>query len=282
MAKLKPPHPAIKFGATIEDTIVPDNVVRMWSKLKGVKSALNNLYGEDKWGDAEVRRYVARRQWERKLAWDAAQAVGLGDTVTPAGAGTTPAPKDVDDPTKGQEIEGAVQRVMDGFPDLTEANRPMVRQREYYNRVLEQLAVKLHAGLAGDGTASNVRQIQQMMTDIQREVRQIESTLGLDAGSLRSGGIDELRAEIVTVMDRSKALLDKHAIRIVCPACLASQQERHINLGWILYHFRQDGPFHWFCVCPHPECGQAIHIHGGPGQETVIENGPSDIGPLRG
>ena len=276
MAKLKPPNPAIEFGATIEDTIVPDGIVRMWSKLKGVRSSLDAMYGAGEWGDAEARHYVAQRQWERKLAWDAAQAVGPGDISAPAVPGAPLAPN------KGGDIEAAVQHVMDNFPDLTEANRPMVRQREYYNRVLEQLVVKLHANLVGDGKAADVRQTQQMMTDIQREVRQIEKTLALDAGSLRAGGIDELRAEILKVMDRAKALLDKHTIRIACPACQASRQERHINLGWVLYHFRQDGPFHWFCVCPHPECGLAIHIHGGPGQETVIENGPSDIGPLRG
>lgn len=280
MAKLKPPNPAIEFGDTIEDTVVPDSVVRMWSKLAGVRKAMARLYGAD-WGNEELRLYVARREWEKKIAWEAASNAGLvgggmvGERKSASALDTTMLPK-------GEDIEAAVQRVMDSFPDLTEANRPMVRQREYYNRVLEQLAKRLQAGLADKGDAGHVRQTQQMLIDIQKEARQIEKDLRLDAGSLRSGGIEELRAEIIKVMDRSKALLNKHAIRIMCPACMASRQERHINLGWLLYHFRQDKPFHFFTICPYPDCDQAIHIYGGPGQETVIENGPKTIGPLKG
>ena len=267
----KPPNPKISFGETIEDTIVPDSVVRIWENLQPVRRAMDRIHGEGEWGFEDLRRYVARRQWATKLAYDATTAPKEAQALTVPDA--TPAA-----PT--ETVETAVQRIMDNFPDLTEVNRPMVRQRELYYRILGPLAEEVASDVA-QGNIKDVRQKQQIMTDLQREVRQIESSLGLDAGSLRSGGVDEIRKEIYTVMDRAKALLDKHAVRITCPACRASKTARHINMGYILFHFRQDVPFHFFTICPHPDCGQGIHISGGPGEETVVENAARNVGPLR-
>lgn len=278
MARLRPPDPRVKFGDTIEDTVVPDGLVRSRSKLKPIRSMMDRRYGEGNWGDEEIRQYVARAEWQKKLVWEAAQAAGVPTTVELVA--TTKEPVKPGVPIDDAEIEEATQHILDTFPDLTEANRPMIRQREYYNRILPHLA----AGILHDleqGNDAQVRQKQQTMTDLQREVRQIDKDLGLDAGSLRSEGIDDVRKEVLTVMDRSLAMLNKHAVRIVCPACRAGKQEVHINLGWLLYHFRQDDPWHFFCKCPHPDCRQGIHIRGGPEQETVIENTPQDIGPLR-
>lgn len=263
----KKPNPQVRFGETIEDTVVPDSVVRIWEKLLPVRRKLDSMYGEGQWGTEDLRRYVAQREWEKKLAWEAAntQALSVPD-VAPS--------------VPSADVDAAVQRIMDSFPDLTEVNRPMVRQRELYYHTLGQLAIKIQEKMA-EGSMGDVRQMQQIMTDLQREVRQIDAALGLDAGSLRSGGVDEIRKEIMTVMDRARALLQKHAVRISCPACLASKQQRNINLGYILFHFRQDVPFHFFTVCPHPDCGQGIHISGGPGQETTVENAAKNVGPLR-
>lgn len=281
MARIRKPDKRVVFGDTIEDTVVPDGLVRSRSKLAGVKRALDKMYGEGVWGIEEARRYVIQREWEKKIACDAAQRAGVGDTmalVPVASADEEPA--DLSVPIDDAEIEAAAQHILDTFPDLVETNRPMLRQREYYNRILPYLAAGILAALkSGDDT--QLRQKQQIMTDLQREVRQIETTLGLDAGSLRSGGVDEVRGEVLIVMDRALAMLNKHAIRIACPACRAGKQERHINLGFLLYHFRQDAPWHLFVICPHPDCQQGIHIYGGPEQEPVTENTPKDVGPLR-
>lgn len=270
----KPPNPQVRFGDTIEDTVVPDSVVRTWENLQPVRRAMDRIHDGEEWGFEDLRRYVARREWEKKLAWEAHTTALVAKTVqAPTVPGSTSA-------APLETVEAAVQRVMNNFPDLTEVNRPMVRQRELYYRALRPLAAQVAEDIASNNM-KDVRSKQQIMTDMQREVRQIESALGLDAGSLRSGGVDEIRREIYTVMDRAKALLDKHAVRITCPACRASKAERHINMGYILFHFRQDVPFHFFTICPHPECNQGIHISGGPGEETVIENAARNVGPLR-
>ena len=272
----KRPHGSTEFGTTLEETIITDALIGQRRNLLPIRRKLDRMYGESEWGENELRAYIARSEWDKKVARDKWNATKDAPGAPEAPEAKTGAPATL----SNFDLDTEAERFMQDYPDLGEINRPMVRQLILYNRLLVNLAEQMESEIIGkDPTAA--RRTQQMMTAIQSEVRQIHKVLGLDAGSLRSGGAEERRQEILQTMDRAKALLNKSAVRITCPACLASSQERVINLGYVLYHFKEEMPFHWWTLCPHPDCGQGIHIHGGPGRETVIENGPRTMGPLR-
>lgn len=260
----KPPDKGVIFGATIEDTVVPDHIVRSRSKLLPVSRKMDRMYGEGEWGDDELRQYICQQEWKKRQKYQQylTEQGQAGPTLV---AGTT--------------ADERVESLMQQFPELSEAHLPMVRQLVAFERGLARLTVQFDEAVTHKDLPK-VRKYQQAMTDLQRELRLMSQQLQIDVGSLRGEGAVEIRQEVMTLMDRSQALLQKHAVRLTCPAC----QEKGIviNLGFLLFHFRDDVPWRFWCACPHERCGQGIHIEGGPDRSMTTYSGPEHIRPPKG
>jgi len=225
---------------------------------------MDNIYTKGNWGDNELRLYLAQNAIERKLEWERWQAERPAQEQQPVSLGT---------------LANRVAEIMSAHPHLTEANRRQVEQLAAHERAFSVATMKFQQAVE-DGNVKDMRQYQQTMTGLTAEIRQLMRSLRIDVGSLQGEGPEELRQEILEMMDQAKAMLQQHAIRLVCPACtIRKEGPAHINLGFLLFHFRDDVPWHLWLTCPHPKCGQGIHIVGGPGRETLIYNGPEHIGP---
>ena len=260
----KPPDKNITFGATIEDTVVPDHVVLSRSKLLPVSRKMDRMYGAGRWGDTELRQYICQQEWKKRQKYQQY-------LVEQQQTGPTP--------VAGVTADERVASLMQQFPELTATHLPMVQQLVAFERGLARLTVQFDEAVDHKDMAK-VRKLQQAMTDLQREIRQMTQQLRIDVGSLRGEGTAEIRQEVMALMDRAQALLQKHAVRLACPAC----QEKGIviNLGFLLFHFRDNVNWHFWCVCPHTKCGQGIHVEGGPNRAVTIYNGPEQTRPPKG
>lgn len=260
MAKRSSRKSSIIVGATIEETIVPDHVVTGRRNLIGIKRAMNKIYGEGEWGNEEVRAYLAERAWRK-------QHPKGDDTPTATSLG----------PAKDLEAQ-RVEEIMKTF-DFNEAQLPTVKQLAAFEVGLEGLTEKFRdAVLKGD--VSRVRLLQQAMTPLSREIRQTQQTLRIDVGSVHGEGVSELRKQVIDTMDRARSLLQEHAVRLECPSCQTSQTATMaINYGFLLFHFRNDVPWHMWFQCVNPTCKQGVHILGGPNTDIITFNGPERISP---
>lgn len=262
----KAPNPLIKFGTTIGETQVPGGLILSEANLKPVQRKMERMHGAGKWGELELRQYIIQREWAKHIAYQRYLAHQERTSKSEAGISER-------QPYGAHE---RVQAIMDHFPDLTDAQLPDVRSLVILQRSLEALSPELDSAIQSK-RLDDVRKIQQTMTSLQGEIRALQRLLRIDVGSLRGEGPEELRREIMTVMDRAKALLQKHAVRLYCPAC--QKADRAVNLGFLLFHFRDDVYWHMFLSCPHPECRQGVHILSMPDSEMQIFNGPEQIRP---
>jgi len=92
-----------------------------------------------------------------------------------------------------------------------------------------------------------------------REHRLIQDTLGIKRADRDKEDKDADQREYVTsIIQKASAFVREHAIPIRCPHCADEDAQVDINMGMILFHFRQDVPWRFECQCP--RCGETVQI----------------------
>jgi hypothetical protein len=109
----------------------------------------------------------------------------------------------------------------------------------------------------GDRTAS--KGWSDIVKNLTGEHRNIQVTLGI---SRTARDKTKSRADLATyvqdIIRKTSDFVDEHAVPIRCPHCYESPANVEIDMGFILFHFRQDVPWHFEFQCP--MCQQTVRL----------------------
>jgi len=211
-----------------------------WRTLVGVRSHMDQKYGQDNWGDDEFTQYMlGRYQFYRE------QEKRLAEPQVPL-------PSD-------DEIERRVQEYLRVYEEPAAPNdMVMLRQMATMEVQMESVQTRLNTAIQ-DGDQARTRTWSGIMKSMVKDHRDIQSLLGIDRTSRdKSKSRDEMVEYIQDIIRKAGEFVDEHAIPIRCPTCMESQAQTELDMGHILFHFRQDVPWKFEFQCP--MCGEVLTI----------------------
>jgi len=106
---------------------------------------------------------------------------------------------------------------------------------------------------AGGLSARDHKDLSETQTTLSREHRLVQQALGI--GRAARGEQVNIENEIRKFREAARIRIENETVAIRCPVCPESY-----NLGFILYHFRQDQPWSFLTNCP--KCGSPIQLVG--------------------
>jgi len=114
--------------------------------------------------------------------------------------------------------------------------------------------------------ALEIRKLSESYTNYSKEFRQVQDALGIGRNQ-RSTEID-MQGEVDALVLESKELVEASGAEIACSHCTSE-----IQMGFVLFHFRDDVPWYFHFDCP--KCGQPNTISGSVAGPLVIEGARS-------
>lgn len=193
-----------------EDMLVTDGEIRSWKAMKGTKSAMKTLYG-DEWGDEEVRRWIQDKRYEK---WQEENA-------------------------KDDFVTRRYQEYMQAFESATPNDEQMVLAMCSIEQQLEEIRKTLAGGKVTD--VKEIQNLSKAQTDLLKEHRQLQDVLGIQRHKRKSER-QTARDQILTEIDRAREFMEKELITIIHEDC-------NIQMGWIKYNFREL-PYKCQFTCP--------------------------------
>jgi hypothetical protein len=209
-----------------------------YKNLAGIRRHLSNIHGREDWTEDQYVQYMMeiyehdRDKLVRKP------------------------PKELPIPTGPAEdrFQAYMQYYEDPAPNDILLLRQMARIEVQLNAIQNQWETAVSEGsrVASKGWSDMVRSL----TDTHRN---IQSTLGISRSARdRTKSREDLVDYIQDIIGKTADFLDDHAVKIRCPHCVVSPAETEIDMGFILFHFRQDTPWHFEFQCP--LCGETVRF----------------------
>lgn len=110
---------------------------------------------------------------------------------------------------------------------------------------------------AGERTAS--KGWSDMVKSLTDAHRNIQATLGISRSARdKTRTREDLVEYIQDIIGKTAAFVDDHAVEIRCPRCVLSPSETEIDMGFILFHFRQDVDWSFEFECP--LCQESVRL----------------------
>lgn len=209
-----------------------------YKNLPGIRNHLSTMHGRGKWGDDEYVQYL------------------LGLYEHDKAALTTEPPKELPMPvgSADERFNAYMKYYEDPAPNDILLLRQMARMEAQLDAIQDQWE---EAVIEGNRTAAKAW--SDMVKSLTSEHRAIQSTLGISrAARDKTRSREDLADYIQDIIRKTAAFTDEHAIQIRCPHCALSPAETEINMGFILFHFRQDVPWHFEFQCP--LCQEAVKL----------------------
>lgn len=217
-----------------------------YRNLAGIRHHLNNEHGKGNWGDDEFVQYMLELYNEGRERAELALA-GETEKKTPV------LPPDA-------TVEARIKAYLDFYENAAPNDMVMIENMAAMEVSLHDMRGQLRAEMSTEKPARTaVKGWTDMIRNLTREHRQIQETLGISrAGRDKEDrGADQVEY-VRNVMRKSAAFVKEHAIQIRCSNCLAETGAIEINMGFILFHFRDDVPWKFECGCP--RCGAQITL----------------------
>jgi len=224
-------HPILDFtGVELPEGLKQGTVVA-WSKFLGPQRALNKQYGVGQWGVKEVILYIQQRERLKDKA------------------------KHKDHRGKASYVlrshENRVQKYLEHFESPTPNDVQSIRAM--VDLEIQMFEVNAKRNQAKD--TNELNKLAEIYTTLSREHRQLQVSLGIDRTN-RETGLDAAN-EIKRFVDEAREFIEKETITIRCSHCRV-----RLDMGYILFHFRQDVPYEFRFKCPRSECGKITQIVG--------------------
>lgn len=241
-----------KRGATEVDLEILSQTFEEWfaahekyRNLAGIRKHLNIKYGKGNWGDDEYAQYMMELYDERR---ENAEAI-VREETTP-GAPSLFAP-DV-------SAEDRLAQYLEFYEDPAPNDLILLQQMVRIELQLGDMQTQLETSVQ-DGTRTAAKGWSDMIKTYTAEHRNIQAALGIDrTGRDRSKSQTDLAIYVQDVVQKTSSFLKEHAIKIRCPHCLEAQSSTEIDMGFILFHFRQDVPWSFEFQCP--LCEQTVRL----------------------
>jgi len=201
-----------------------------YKNLAGIRRHLSTMWGKGKWGDDEYVRYLMELYEHDREAL------------------TKKPPKEVPIPTGSADERFAayVEYYEDPAPNDILLLRQMARIESQLDTIQDSWEVAV-----ADGNRTGAKGWSDMVKSLTAEHRNIQKTLGISRSDRDKTRSREDLAEYITdIIGKTAKFVDEHAIQIRCPHCALSPAQTEIDMGLILFHFRQDVPWSFEFQCP--------------------------------
>lgn len=216
-----------------------------YRNLAGIRRHLNDHYGKGEWGDDEFDQYMH-------------ELYGRAVEQSEAAERAERPPKEFPIAEEGATFDERVQAYIDYFENPSPNDLVMIRTMVSIEMAIENANQQYVAALSADSVSrSAAKGWSDIVRQMSREHRLIQETLGIGRAKREKEDKDVDQVEYVrSVMRRATSFVKEHSIPIRCPYCTGEEAEVEINMGFILFHFRQDVPWRFEYQCP--RCGESI------------------------
>lgn len=215
---------------TLPDDVTDADVTR-YSKLAGVRKALDKKYGAGSWGREQVALYVHERK-QAKLAEAEKPPAPRPTYVSPA------------------TFQAKLDEYLAAFDRVTPNDRQSFMNLVSLEINLDRVRDRLNAE---DISAEDYAKLVESQTKMSREHRQLQDGLGI--GRARRKSEASAQDEIEKLRAGAARFLARQTVRIECRACRTT-----INLGFLALHFRDEVPWLFQQGCP--KCSAVIRLAG--------------------
>jgi len=203
------------------DINVTDGDIRRYARFKGPQQALDNIYGEGKWGDEEVKKYIE----ETKFKEYTKQRAKLAPRPTP--------------------VEERLAAYLEEFDVVTPNDEVALREMAEIEINLEAIG-KL---MAGETDPTEIKKLASSKKELLNEHRQLQIILGIDRkGREKSKKQKSAVDEIQELVEEGAKFIEEQLVKI---------SHCGIEMGWLLYHFEESG-YEFRARCP--RCGEEVEI----------------------
>ena len=216
-----------------------------YRNLAGIRRHLNNRFGKGNWGDDEFVQYMHEIYETRraKIAAKRRQEEEKNEPLVPIDSAS---------------IEERLAAYLGHFESPAPNDLVLLRQMAAIEIQLDHVQQRWATAVA-DGDRTAAKTWAEMLKSMTTEHRNIQQSLGIDRGGRdKTRSQSDLVSYVQDIIRKTADFVDEHAIKIRCPHCMAAQSKTEIDMGFILFHFRQDVPWHFEFQCP--LCEETIRL----------------------
>lgn len=209
-----------------------------YRRASGIRQHLSTMYGKGQWGEDEFVRYMMELyEYDRDAL-------------------VKEPPKEMPIPTG--PAQDRFQAYMEYYEDPAPNDVLLLRQMARIEAQLDTIQDRWEEAIAeGNRTASAAW--AKMVKDLTSEHRNIQATLGISRSARdKTKSREDLADYVQDIIRKTASFMDEHAIQIQCPHCALSPAQTEIDMGFILFHFRQDVPWHFEFQCP--LCQESVRL----------------------
>jgi len=209
--------------------------LRRDGRLKPIRDRLDKMYGVGDWGFDELAADAVRRSTKvREQQRDVKRA------------------EKQEKKEEGKAFDERVKQYLTHFQNATPNDMMLLRQMVDIELQLDNIS-EMRRDLKD---VMEIKRLGELQVKLSAEHRQIQTLLGVDRNS-RETQVDAA-VEVKRLVDGAKKLLEERSTPIRCPYC---NNQRKLNLGFIVYHFRDTG-WQFTFTCPNPECAKEVMLRG--------------------
>ena len=209
-----------------------------YKNLAGIRKHLSTMYGKGNWGDDEYVRYLMEL-----YEYDRNELV-------------KEPPKEVPIPTGSADERFAAY--MEYYEDPAPNDVLLLRQMARIESQLDTIQDNWEMAVQ-DGNRTAAKGWSDMVKSLTAEHRNIQKTLGISRSDRdKTRTREDLADYIQDIVRKTASFVDEHAIQIRCPHCVLSPAQTEIDMGLILFHFRQDVEWHFEFQCP--LCQESVRL----------------------
>lgn len=201
-----------------------------YKNLAGVRRHLSNVHGREDWTEDQYVQYMMEiYEHDRDKLF-------------------REPPKELEIPSGS--VEDRFNAYLKYYEDPAPNDVLLLRQMARIEVQLEPIQDQWETAVAeGNRTASKGwSDMVKSLTDAHRNIQQ---TLGISRSSRdKTRTREDLVEYIQDIIGKTAEFVDDHAVQIRCPKCVLSPAETEIDMGFILFHFRQDVEWSFQFECP--------------------------------
>lgn len=219
---------------TDDDKVTPGQI-RQYRALKTTTAALDAQYGAGNWGDDQVADYI---RLKRRAKADAAkiEAAAQRQGLVPVGL----TPQSFDERYRAYEL---------AYDNLTPNDRTSLKTLVALEIQIEQAQVDM---LIQENVLNRAK-IGDSIATLSREHRQLQDNLGISRARRKQE--TNAQDEVNRLRDGARAFVENLGVLIACGHCASK-----FEMGWILFHFRDDVPWTFTFTCP--RCNEVTTLTG--------------------
>lgn len=211
--------------------------------IAGVRRSISNQYGRG-WGDDEFVAWM-HDKYDREQ-----EAIQIAEKLASR-------PPYMDAPP-GTGVEERLEHYLQYYEEPAPNDLILLRQMARIEVALDDIAEKQMQALE-DGNRAGAKGYSDMFKSLTGEHRSIQKELGIDRVRREHGKAKaDLATYVQEIIQRTSEFMEEHTIPIRCPHCKNAPGKTEIDMGFILFHFRQDTSWGFECKCP--LCGEAFRL----------------------